>query len=333
MTWRFFLLIMAGVLYGVLRYWQHVSLKSEWRLLDEKEARVSKIAHTADKLRAKNESLKKSLDHTVALFEITRIIGVSFDEDTVWNRFHEEARKHLDFKECRYVRDGQSTAHLAGSFVVPLSMEGRPAGYVSVSGLEAKDEETFYIMVNQFCMGVRRAILYRRIEEMAITDALTGMFSRRHCMARLNEEMEYAGKFGLRFVLCIIDVDHFKQFNDTYGHLVGDAILRQIAQVIKEHVREIDLVARYGGEEFCVILPHTDKEAGKFVAERMREAVERKAMRFYDEELTLTISIGLVVYSRDICRTPADFIACADKALYRAKHTGRNKVCFYEPGA
>jgi diguanylate cyclase (GGDEF)-like protein len=325
------LTLSAAALYGSLVFWQRVSLKQERRELREKEVRALKSAQAAEKLKNKSAQLKRNLESTMALFDITRIIGISFDEDTVWQRFVEEARKHLGFEECRYVK-GTSCEPSAGVLCVPLTMDGESAGYVTVRGLDARDEETFYIMVNQLNMGIRRAVLYKRIEEMAITDASTGTFSRRHCMARLTEEMEYAAKFGLHFVLCIIDVDHFKQCNDTYGHLVGDAILRQTAQVLKEHVREIDLVARYGGEEFCVILPHTDREGGRFVAERIREAVEKRAMRFYDEELHLTISIGLAVFSPGMCCTAEEFVACADKALYRAKQTGRNKICFFEGG-
>jgi diguanylate cyclase (GGDEF)-like protein len=124
----------------------------------------------------------------------------------------------------------------------------------------------------------------------------------------------------------MIDVDHFKGFNDKYGHLVGDAILREVARAIKENTRQIDLVARYGGEEFCVLMPETNRVKGYLAAERIRRSLEQRDIIAYDEKLRASVSIGLATFPLD-ARYVQPLIERADEALYRAKAEGRNRVC------
>jgi diguanylate cyclase (GGDEF)-like protein len=124
----------------------------------------------------------------------------------------------------------------------------------------------------------------------------------------------------------MIDVDNFKSFNDQYGHLVGDAILREVARVIKETIRSMDFIGRYGGEELCIVLAETDKDQALLAAERIRQAVEGRSIRVYDEVMKVTISIGLSTYPKD-AQTDKSLIEKADKALYKAKLSGKNKVC------
>jgi diguanylate cyclase (GGDEF)-like protein len=124
----------------------------------------------------------------------------------------------------------------------------------------------------------------------------------------------------------MIDIDFFKNFNDQYGHLVGDVMLREVAKRIQENIRQVDLICRFGGEEFCVILVETDKAGAVFAAERIRRAIEEKQIKAYDEDLQVTVSIGISVFPEDA--TEANVILDkADGALYRAKHSGRNMVC------
>lgn len=125
----------------------------------------------------------------------------------------------------------------------------------------------------------------------------------------------------------MIDIDNFKQFNDRYGHLVGDAILRQVSKTIRAMVRQIDFIGRYGGEEISVVLAETNREQASYAAERIRQAIAEEVIKVYDEELKVTASMGVATFP-DNASTLKDLIEMGDQALYLAKETGKNKVCF-----
>lgn len=163
-----------------------------------------------------------------------------------------------------------------------------------------------------------RAILHQRT--LAITDPLTGLHNRRYLLEQLEIERERSRRYGVPFSLIILDVDHFKHYNDAHGHPAGDAALRELAHRLLNCVRRLDTVARYGGEEFAVLLPATDLASAGRTAERMREGV---ASRSFDHG-PLTVSLG-VAYCGSHAKS--DVIAAADVALYRAKSLGRNQVC------
>ena len=125
----------------------------------------------------------------------------------------------------------------------------------------------------------------------------------------------------------MLDIDNFKQFNDRYGHLVGDSILRQVSKTISQAVRQIDFIGRYGGEEIAVVLAETSHQQASFAAERIRQSIVAEAIKAYDEELTVTVSIGVATFP-DNALNMQNLIEMADQALYLAKETGKNKVCF-----
>jgi diguanylate cyclase (GGDEF)-like protein len=145
-------------------------------------------------------------------------------------------------------------------------------------------------------------------------------------MDRLKEEVDRAQRLELSFSVGMVDVDHFKQCNDKHGHLVGDAVLKKIAEKLKNSVREVDMIARYGGEEFCVVLPETTKTLAMSVAERLRKSVESKEIKAFDENVKVTVSVGVATYPEDGEDVDA-LIERADTALYKAKRAGRNRVC------
>jgi diguanylate cyclase (GGDEF)-like protein len=161
---------------------------------------------------------------------------------------------------------------------------------------------------------------------MAITDGLTGLYVQKYYKDRVRDEVLRAREYKLSLCLMMLDVDNFKSYNDTYGHLVGDKVLRSIAGVLKETVRSVDLVARYGGEEFSVLLPKTGYDGAAIVAERIRQTVETLQIPVVDQVTRVTVSIGLSEFRSEFKDADA-FIDAADQALYRAKAEGKNRVC------
>ena len=174
-------------------------------------------------------------------------------------------------------------------------------------------------------VALEHVALYRQTIELAITDGLTGLYVQRYYKERVRDEVYRAIEHNLPLCLMMIDVDNFKSYNDRYGHLVGDRVLKVVAQVLKETVRTVDLVARYGGEEFSVLLLKTPSMGAKTVAERIRQKVADQDILAGQQSTHITVSIGVTELSQDF-KTVETFIDSADQALYRAKAEGKNCV-------
>lgn len=164
---------------------------------------------------------------------------------------------------------------------------------------------------------------------LAITDQLTGVFNHSYFYTRLEEEFRRAERYDLPISCIMIDVDNFKQINDTYGHRKGDTVLKEVAQAIKRTVRTSDLVARYGGEEFAAILPHTDLAGGVNEAERIRKTIESLLFEDISKDDHVTVSLGVAAFPSDGIANVEDIISRADKALYQAKNKGKNITLSY----
>lgn len=202
-------------------------------------------------------------------------------------------------------------------------LEVLPSGGDGLAG-----REHWAIAGEQLALGLQRLCLYRKVQESATHDGLTGLLTRRYFLQQMKDELERAQRRSSAASFLMVDLDHFKEVNDTYGHLVGDVVLREVAQRIHSSVREMDLVGRYGGEEFEVALPEANTELAMQIAERIRLAVESAPIRAYDEEVRITVSIGISVFPRD-GKTPVDLIEGADQAMYRAKGLGRNQTAVW----
>jgi diguanylate cyclase (GGDEF)-like protein len=159
----------------------------------------------------------------------------------------------------------------------------------------------------------------------AAVDPLTGLFNRRHFLARLEEEVERARRQSSPLTIIMLDVDNFKQLNDRLGHLLGDAVLRTVGDVLRRSVRLFDVCARHGGDEFAILMPGSDPENSLQIAERIREGVEdaRPAAGPWSDDLRLTTSIGIATFANT---TTEELIDRADQALYAAKRQGKNRV-------
>ena len=164
-----------------------------------------------------------------------------------------------------------------------------------------------------------------RLRSMAMTDELTGLLNRRMAMTRLRELWLSQERYDVQFSCVMLDIDHFKRINDTYGHAVGDMVLVRTAAVLQQAVRGTDIVCRIGGEEFLILCPHVDLDGGAVCAEHLREAVENSAFLHGGEKLHMTVSLG-VAQRNDSMKTPDELIRSADEALYRSKAAGRNRV-------
>lgn len=162
--------------------------------------------------------------------------------------------------------------------------------------------------------------MQNELRHLAISDALTGLFNRRHLDTCLTRELDRCARYGNEISVLMFDVDHFKNFNDEYGHDMGDRVLQHIATTVRQVIRRIDIPCRYGGEEFVIILPETGFECAMMVGERVRAAVEADSV----EGKRVTISIGVATYPWVMARMPQQLIEAADRALYEAKQAGRN---------
>ena len=218
---------------------------------------------------------------------------------------------------------------------LPLTSHARRLGVIY---FYRTDRDTFtpteIELLNTFASLAAQAIgnarLYVQVQEQARTDALTGLNNRGEFQRQLEDEVERSRRYNRPFSLLILDIDHFKNINDSYGHPAGDEVLRALAARLREQSRPVDQVARYGGEEFVVILTETAGEGALAVAERLRAAVADSAVAVTGgRTITVTISIGVATFPAD-AGSGTELIAAADAALYAAKQGGRNRTMRYQ---
>lgn len=245
--------------------------------------------------------------------------------------------KNLVNKQTRFAPLPGTPA--AGAFLaIPLLADGaKPIGAIALHrkmpNSFAKDEiELLRKIAGQAAQVIDRITQYQHHRELSLTDELTGIFNRRYFNQRYEREIQRAQRYERPLTLIMIDIDHFKTFNDNHGHLMGDRVLQGVANLLEHSIRKADLLARFGGEEFVILLPEIDKERGRKVAEKLRRAVERA--EFPKEETQplgkITISLGLASFPEDSSRAP-DLLERADRALYTAKTLGRNQAAVAQP--
>ncbi|MDB4953461.1 MAG: diguanylate cyclase with sensor [Myxococcales bacterium] len=246
-----------------------------------------------------------------------------------WVMTQAVARRIADLSTSDVESDG--TTHGIRSWLgVPLFMYGECSGVIAVQSsrvgaFKVEHQRLLESLALQIAAALQNANLY----ELAMVDGLTGLFVRRYFDARIEEEVERSKRYGSPFSVVMMDVDDFKHLNDTYGHLVGDRVLRAISNVVKAQMRGVDTAARYGGEEFSVILPRTEMVGAYNLAERIREAIAE--LRITTDEdppkaLGVTVSLGIAAFPESRANDGEDLVRRADRALYRAKKTGKNRV-------
>jgi two-component system, cell cycle response regulator len=167
---------------------------------------------------------------------------------------------------------------------------------------------------------------HEEIYRLTTIDGLTQVYNKRYFLETLEREIGRAQRYRRDLSLILFDIDHFKAINDTYGHLAGDHVLKQLAAALKGRIRREDMLSRYGGEEFAIILPEIDVDNARQFGEKIRRLIEQANFRFEDTQIPVTISVGIATISPDL-QAPEDFVRVADENLYKAKMNGRNQVC------
>lgn len=334
----------------------HRDFKERLGHLEMLDRLFSTIGHNLD--------LTKMLDLALSMtMEITRaeraFIFLAKDGELTFGAGHDEegalepgmdlgisrsaCQRVLDLQEGVYLFNTTRDPELAGKFsvpgmelksiiAVPLVGQTGSLGVLYVDSRKALpsdvEAEMFVVsaIASQAAMLIENAQLFRQ----ATVDSLTGLFVRAYFLNRLEEETRRATRYGGRFSLLIVDIDHFKRLNDTYGHQTGDVVLHQVAQTIPGALRTgIDLVGRYGGEEMLALLPETDTEGARVAAERIRRSIAEAEFKGVNgESLHVTVSIGVSTFPEHAA-TSEELFARADEALYSSKHGGRNQVTVF----
>jgi diguanylate cyclase (GGDEF)-like protein len=220
---------------------------------------------------------------------------------------------------------------------VPVRSKLRVLGVIQLVNVDMKhfgDQELFFLqaLCDYAAIAIENARSVEKIQELTITDDCTGLYNARHLYKTLETEVYRSSRFAYEFTVLFIDLDHFKQVNDTHGHLVGSKLLAEIGYLIKAQLRLIDYAFRYGGDEFVVLLPQTGKDSALVVARRLRDSL-RTSMFCKEEGLNLNVraSMGVATYPHD-AKTPHDVIRQADEMMYLVKNTSRDNIGIAQRG-
>ena len=294
---------------------------------------IAKIIETQYELNYIVPLIGEMLDRFISDHLIYVFLKQNDDFSLIWPKACKDERIYEVLKqltpETEYILTNDDKI---GAF--PLTSEGEITGCIiarsTLDKLSKRDIGYLEQLTRQSAITINRANAYSKILQYATIDALTNLNNRRQFETRLKQAIATSKRQNSPLCAMMIDIDFFKKVNDTYGHACGDAVLKNVASIIKNTLRESDIPSRYGGEEFAVLLPYTHIEDAMMVGERLRKAVEKKPIKIDTDEngtceLNITISMGIAEFNKT--ETGENLFERADKALYEAKTGGRNKVC------
>ena len=236
------------------------------------------------------------------------------------------------FIDSKYYRKSDNKFFKKDYFAtIPLKIEKEIVGVLNINDGEKVSFNVsnldFVLKLSEFIsMTVSNAVLYERTKKLSVTDGLTGISNRPNMEQVLRSEFERSMRYGAPLSVVLLDVDHFKGVNDTYGHQKGDEILVAFASLLKKFCRANDTAARYGGEEFLMILPQSNAQGAFKIAERVREEMMKLNFTGNESHFSVTTSCGVVELDRDFIKSTDQLVTMADQALYEAKNSGRNKT-------
>lgn len=270
-----------------------------------------------------SQTLRNRLQSTLELAEIMDIFFQVSQQLVAYQGLqfhHHEQHVAVEAGQC------QGVAAFRADY--QLELQGQQLGVLSFQHHQELTENELVSLESltaSLVFPLRNALKYHAAVHAALHDPLTGVRNRSSLASTLGRDMDAARRMQQPLAVLMLDIDHFKHINDTYGHAGGDQVLVEVARLISSRLRSVDAVFRYGGEEFCISLPNTDAAQARLVAERLRLALEQLNVEFNEQNIQLTASLGLAMLN------PAEaqdhFIQRADAALYHAKHSGRNRVC------
>jgi len=343
---------------GLLRDWEHLKQKHSHRLenLQNLEKQVASLIDLFEIARDFSECLR--IEALVDLlykrvmpelpFRCMRLILPAVPEGgetpgarrifTIHAGGVEEGRVEFTHEEKRLLEVSSETRQSERSedlWLFPMISENDIIAHLSVEGAEQKDLAKYEVLVAHLVLQIKKISLYNTVKELSIVDGLTQVFVRRHFRELFEGELKRSIKHKLSLALLMLDIDHFKRYNDDFGHLVGDATLRELAGILRQSLRKVDIVARFGGEEFVIVIPESKSEGAVEVAERIRSNIARHVFKAYQATTRVTVSIGISIFpdnataqfrSQFVEELPLELIRKADIALYRAKEEGRNRI-------
>lgn len=268
------------------------------------------------------EELKQTLPNASTVMDFLSSPSRVLFEKFLKKTFSERTRKHANLEFAWLNRWGDFS-----SLFIPLPEErvlfiAEPVH--GISDLETITAELEKIKRSLAVKETELKAVLAQADEVSHTDSLTFLPNRKRIISDLQREVIFSDRFGAPLAISLLDIDHFKIINDTYGHVGGDEVLRRLAMELRDHIRHPDVIGRYGGEEFLVVLPHSSYKAAVEQAERLRRHVQSLVIPFNGEEIQLTISLGIAQY-RPHREDWQSFLSRADAALYEAKNGGRNR--------
>ncbi|MBT3515606.1 MAG: GGDEF domain-containing protein [Nitrospina sp.] len=240
--------------------------------------------------------------------------------------------REQNFSTSSYYRGADNPLFKKGYFVsIPLMIEKEIVGVLNINDVDQDPFDVsdldFILNLSEFiALSISNAVLYEQTKNLAVTDGLTGISNRQDMEKSLLSEFERSTRYNSPLSVILLDVDNFKDVNDTYGHQKGDEILIAVAFLLKKFCRSNDIAARYGGEEFLMILPQSDAQGAFNIAERVREEMMNMSFTGKESNFSVTASCGIAELNKESMKNTEQLVAVADQALYKAKKSGRNKT-------
>lgn len=332
-----------------------LSAKQHLRETSDKKELVKKVLHG---LEQDHEIMKIAYDQSLETSELIKDMNRTMEFDEVFFLFAERISSKIEFnsvqlilvkqqnstlvtkKHCVYpdnttpqnvscilneIREDAPLIRLDDKIIVHTNEPDKHITILIFDNLPDKYLDLIKPLISPFFMEIKKSFFFDKIRTMSLIDGLTQLYQRRYFLVCLEEELERAKSAKSKFSILMMDIDNFKKYNDQYGHLTGDFVLREIGKIIKNTIRNNDLPARYGGEEFIFFLPETSPKGAVMMAERLCKKIRKHVFSIQGIELNVTTSIGISNYPTH-GETMTDLINTADKNLYTAKNQGKNQV-------